>query len=176
MADYTFNTPEGQAVARDMMLLFLNTGTKAAPVWSPVGYRVEESAMEMDWQKQSTQDIMGQTYSTMKKPVKTQSFTPWVFANGDVAQKHLWKLAIVDEDAEALCNQDVLVVHKYAGTQDKQVLAIRNESSSIEVTSFGGAGGGNLEMPITVTYGGTRTVGTASVADKVVTFAPASTA
>lgn len=173
MADYVFNTPEGQPVAREMLMLFLNTGTNAAPVWSLVGYRVEDSSMEMDWQKQSSQDITGQTYSTMKKPVKTQSFTPWVFANGDVAQKHLWKLAIVDEDAQALCNQDVLVVHKYSGTLDTAVLAIRNESSSIEVTSFGGGGGGNLEMPITVTYGGTRTVGTASVADKVVTFTPA---
>lgn len=172
MADYTFNTTEGQTVARDMLLLFLNTGTKNAPVWSPVGYRVEDSAMELDWQKQSSQDIMGQTYSTMKKPVKTQSFTPWPLTNGDAAQKHLWKLAIVDEDAQTLCNQDVLVVHKYAGTLNTAVLAIRNESSSIEVTSFGGAGGGNIEMPITVTYGGTRTVGTASVENKVVTFTP----
>lgn len=173
MADYMFNNPEGQAMARDMMLLFLNTGTKETPAWSPVGYRVEDSAMEMDWQKQSSQDIMGQTYSTMKKPVKTQSFTPWILANGDAAQKHLWKLAILDEDAEALCNQDVLVVHKYAGTKDTAVLAIRNESSSIEVTSFGGAGGGSLEMPITVTFGGTRTVGTAAVEGKTVTFSPA---
>lgn len=172
MADYTFNTTEGQTVARDMLLLFLNTGTKNAPVWSPVGYRVEDSAMELDWQKQSSQDIMGQVYSTMKKPVKTQSFTPWPLTNGDAAQKHLWKLAIVDEDAQTLCNQDVLVVHKYAGTLNTAVLAIRNESSSIEVTSFGGAGGGNIEMPITVTYGGTRTVGTASVENKVVTFTP----
>ena len=170
MADYTFNTPENQTVARDMMLLFLNTGSKETPVWSPIGYRVEDSAMELDWQKQSSQDIMGQTYSTMKKPVKTQTFNPWTLSNGDAAQKHLWKLAIVDEDAEALCNQDVLVVHKYAGTKDTAVLAIRSESSSIEVTSFGGAGGGNLEMPITVTYGGTRTVGTASVNGKTVSF------
>lgn len=168
MADYTFNTPENQTVAREMLLLFLNTGTKETPVWSPVGYRVEESAMEMDWQKNSAQDIMGQTYSTMKKPVKTQSFTPWPLANGDAAQKHLWKLAIVDEDAQALCNQDVLVVHKYAGELETGVLAIRNEASSIEVTRFGGSS--NIEMPINVTYGGTRTIGTATVADKVVTF------
>lgn len=172
MAEMNFNNPAGQAVARHMMLLFLNTGTENEPVWSPVGYRVEESSMELDWQKQSSQDIMGQTYSTMKKPIKTQSFTPWVLTNGDAAQKHLWKLAIVDEDAEALCNQDVLVVHKYAGTAETAVLAIRNESSSIEVTSFGGAGGGSMEMPITVTYGGTRTIGTAAVKDKTVTFTP----
>ena len=173
MADYNFNTTENQTIAREMLLLYLNTGTKAAPVWSPVGYRVEESTMEMDWQRESKQDIMGQTYSTMKKPVKTQSFEPWELTNGDAAQKHLWKLAIVDEDAQALCNQDVLVVHKYAGAADTGVLAIRNESSSIEVTGLGGSGGGNIEMPITVTYGGTRTVGTAKLADGTVTFTPA---
>lgn len=175
MADYEFNTPENQTVARDMMLMFLNTGTKTEPVWSPVGYRVEDSSMNLDWQKTSSQDIMGQIYNTMKKPVKTQPFTPWPLVNGDAAQKRLWRLGIVEEDAQALCNQDVLVLHKYAGDLKTGVLAIRNESCSIEITSFGGPGGGNLEMPINVTYGGTRTVGIATVAEKVVTFIPETT-
>ena len=51
MADYTFNNTTGQTVARNMMLLFLNTGTNDKPVWSPVGYRVEDSAMELELSK-----------------------------------------------------------------------------------------------------------------------------
>ena len=46
----------------------------------------------------------------------------------------------------------------------------------IEVTGLGGDGGGNVGMPITVTYGGGRTVGTASrdASTGVVTFTPTS--
>lgn len=172
MADYEFNTAENQAIARELLLLFLNTGTKENPVWSPIGKRVETSSMELDWQRESKKDIFGNTYNNMKKPIKTQSFDPWELVKGDAAQKHIWALAFVEENAQALSNQDVLVVHAYAGTADTAVFAERNDSSAIEVTGLGGGGGGNIGMPITVTYGGTRTVGTAKIADGVVTFTP----
>ena len=43
----------------------------------------------------------------------------------------------------------------------------------VKPTGLGGAGGGTLTMPIDVTFGGTREVGTASVsADGVITFTP----
>ena len=40
MADMTFNTPAGQVVDRKLLILYLNTGTNSAPVWSPIGKRV----------------------------------------------------------------------------------------------------------------------------------------
>lgn len=170
---YEFNTEDNQTIARELLLLFLNTGTKDAPVWSPIGKRVEESSMELDWQRESKKDIMGNTYNTMKKPVITQTFEPWELAKGDTAQEKVWQLAFVEQNAQALCNMDVLVVHAYAGTAKTAVFAERNASSSIEVTGLGGAGGGNIEMPITVTYGGERTVGTAKMESGTVTFSPA---
>lgn len=170
---YEFNTADNQTIARELLLLFLNTGTKDAPVWSPIGKRVEDSSMELDWQRESKKDIMGNTYNTMKKPVITQSFEPWELAKGDTAQEKVWQLAFVEQNAQALCNMDVLVVHAYAGAANTAVFAERNEASSIEVTGLGGAGGGNIEMPITVTYGGARTVGTAAMANGSVTFTPA---
>lgn len=170
---YEFNTADNQTIARELLLLFLNTGTKDMPVWSPIGKRVEESSMELDWQRESKKDIMGNTYNTMKKPVITQTFEPWELAKGDTAQEKVWQLAFVEQNAQALCNMDVLVVHAYAGTANTAVFAERNASSSIEVTGLGGAGGGNIEMPITVTYGGERTVGTAKMESGTVTFSPA---
>ena len=172
MSEYTFNTSENQTIARELLLLYLNTGTAEAPVWSPIGKRVEDSSMELDWSRESSKDILGNTFNSMKKPVITQTFEPWTLTKGDAAQQKIWQLAVVDQDAQALCNQDVLVVHHYAGTKDTAVFAERNEASSIEVTGLGGAGGGNIEMPITVTYGGTRTIGTASVMNGTVTFTP----
>lgn len=173
MADYAFNTADNQTIARELLILYLNTGTADVPVWSPIGKRVEDSNMELDWQRESKKDILGNTYNTMKKPVITQTFEPWELVKGDAAQEKIWKLAFAEQNAQALSNMDVLVVHAYAGTKDTAVFAERNASSSIEVSGLGGAGGGNIEMPITVTYGGKRTVGTAAIANGSVTFTPA---
>lgn len=173
MADSVFNTTADQAIARELLLLYLNTGTKDAPVWSPIGKRVEDSSMEFDWQRESKKDILGNTYNTMKKPIITQTFDPWELTSGDAAQEKVWKAAVQNQDAQAMCSMDVLVVHAYAGTSKTAMFAERNDASSIEVTGLGGAGGGNIGMPITVTYGGTRTTGTAAIADGIVTFTPA---
>ena len=168
----TFNTAENQTVARDLLVLYLNTGTSSAPVWSPIGKRVEDSSMELDWQRESKKDILGNTYNTMKKPIITQSFDPWELVNGDAAQQYVWNKAIHDQDAQALSNLDMLLVHLYAGTKDTAAFAERYAASSVEVTGLGGAGGGNIGMPITVTFGGTRTTGTAALdTEGVVTFA-----
>ncbi len=61
MADYTFNTPSGQTIARELLIAYLNTGTAEAPVWSAIGKRTEESASEFDWGEESSHDILGNT-------------------------------------------------------------------------------------------------------------------
>lgn len=164
MADYNFSGNTGEAIARELLLLYLNTGTKDVPAWSLIGHRVEDSSMELDWQRESIKDIVGTTRNSMKKPIITQSFEPWDLANGDVAQKKIWDLAFVEQNAQALCNMDLLLEHRYAG------FAERNEASSIEVTGLGGAGGGNVGMPINVTFGGERTIGTVTNTGGTITF------
>lgn len=172
MADMTFVTAENQTVGRNLLILFLNTSTKDAPVWAPIGKRVEDSSMELDWQRETKKDILNNTYSSMKDPIITQSFDPWELANGDKAQLFIWNKGIRDHDAAALANMDMLIVHLYAGANDA-AFAERYESSAVETTGLGGAGGGSIGMPITVTFGGTRTVGTAKVANGEVNFSPA---
>lgn len=177
MADYDFNTIEGQTIARELLILYLNTGSSGEPKWSPIGKRVEDSSLEIDWQKESKQDIMGNTYNTMKKPIITQSFEPWELSKGDAAQSSIWKKAFVDQDAQALCNMDLLLVHAYVGTKTTAAFAERYDTSAIEVTGLGGAGGGNIGMPITATFGGERAIGTANISDKGnVVFTPAEAA
>lgn len=173
MADMTFITAENQTVSRNLLVLYLNTGTKDSPEWSPIGKRVEDSSMEFDWQRETKKDILNNTYSSMKDPIITQSFDPWELSNGDKAQLSVWNKAIRDHDAAALASMDMLVVHLYAGAQDA-VFAERYDSSAVETTGLGGAGGGSVGMPITVTFGGTRTVGTAKVTNGAVDFSPAS--
>lgn len=159
MADLTFNTEAGKTIARELLIAYLNTGTAGTPVWSPVGKRVEDSSTEYDWDSETKRDILGATYGRLKKPTITQTFDPCELDGGDAAQVKLWNLAVKDQDAQALANMDMLVVHFYAGQTN---FAERYESCMVEITGLGGEGGGDIEMPITVTFGGTRTLGTVS--------------
>ena len=170
MSDISFNTTAGQTVDRALMIAYLNTGTNSAPVWSPLGKRVEDSSAEYDWSDETKQDILGNTWATMKKPVVTQTFDPCELDASDAAQQKIWNLAVVQQDAAALANQDMLIVHLYAGTATTAAFAERYESCMVKPSSLGGEGGGNIGMPIDVTYGGKRTTGTAAVSDGTVTF------
>lgn len=171
MPDMTFNTPSGQTIKREMLVAYLNTSATSTPVWSPLGKRVTDSEQSFDWGKEDSQDILGNNWSSLKKPVITQDFDPYDLDGGDAAAVKIWNMAIKDQNYTALASQDMLIVHLYAGTASTAMFAERYASCSIEPSSLGGAGGGNLGMPISVTYGGTRTTGTASVsAAGVVTF------
>ena len=168
MADLSFITEEGKTIDRELLIAYLNTGTGAAPIWSPFGARVEDSSMEYDWNDESKKDILGITRNTMRKPIITQSFDPSELDKGEPALVKIWNLAIKDQDAASLAAQDVLVVHHYAGTAGTAVFAERYAACMVKPTSLGGSS--VIGMPIEVTYGGARTVGTAAVGDGVVTF------
>ena len=170
MADLEFNTASGQTVDRELLIAYLNTGTTSAPVWSPLGSRVTDSSMEYDWQEESNKDILGTTRSTMKKPIITQTFDPCDLDAGDAAVLKIWNLAVKEQNVAALTNQDMLIVHLYAGTKDTAAFAERYSACMVKPSSLGGEGGGFVGMPMDFTYGGARTVGTAAVSAGTVTF------
>lgn len=160
-ADSTFNTPAGQTIARELLIACVNTGTYASPTWSVVGKHVEDSTVEYDWGEDTTQDILGITHSTMKKPTVTQSFDGVKLYQGDPAYEKIWTEGVRNQNPQALCNLDMLIVHLYAG-KSGQSFAERYPSSMVRPTSIGGEGGGFIEMPFDATYGGERETGTAA--------------
>lgn len=170
MADLEFNTASGQTVDRELLIAYLNTGTTSAPVWSPIGSRVTDSSMEYDWQEESNKDILGTTRSTMKKPIITQTFDPCDLDAGDAAVLKIWNLAVKEQNVAALTNQDMLIVHLYAGTKGTAAFAERYSACMVKPSRLGGEGGGFVGMPMDITYGGARTVGTAAVSAGTVTF------
>ena len=103
----------------------------------------------------------------------TQTFDPAPLDAGDDAMMKIWNMAVKDQDYAALANQDMLIVHLYAGTADTSMFAERYSACAVRPSGLGGEGGGNVGMPIDVTYGGIRTVGTASISQGTVTFSPA---
>lgn len=173
MADASFNTTSGQPVKREMLIAYLNTGTAQNPTWSPFGKRVTDASVNYDWGDDTSTDILGNTYTTLKKPQLAQSFDPYYIDSGDTALVKIWNMAVKDQDYTALATQDVLIVHLYAGTAETAMVAERYSACAIRPTGLGGEGGGNISMPIDVTYGGTRTLGTAAIAAGVVTFSAA---
>ncbi len=170
MADLTFKTKEGQTVERALLILYLNTGNAENPEWAQVGKRVEDSSAEYDWGEETKTDILGDTYTSLKKPTITQTFDPCELDSGDKALLKIWNAAIKDQDVQALSSMDMMVAHLYAGGSESAAFAERYSACCVKPTGLGGAGGGNIGMPIDVTYGGARTVGTAKVANGTVTF------
>lgn len=171
MADLDFNTASGVVAGRELLIAYLNTGTSETPVWSPIGKRVEDSSEEIDWGDESKKDIFGNTYTTMKKPTVTQTFDPCELDSSDVAQVKIWNMAIRDQNAATLSAQDMLIVHCYAGTAETAMFAERYSSCAIKPTGLGGSS--SIGMPIDITYGGTRTIGTAAITAGVPTFTAA---
>ena len=170
---YKFKTPAGQTVDRKLYLVCGNFGTAEAPRWGRLGKRVEDSSAELDWSEETKQDILGDTHTTMKTPTISQTFDPCELDSGDEYQQKVWNLAVVDQDAPALCNQDLLRIHLYAVDESGSAFAERYPSSMVKPSGLGGEGGGSLTMPIDDTFGGAREIGAASVtADGTITFTP----
>ena len=117
--------------------------------------------------------MLGITRTSARKPVKTQSFDPVPLDSADTAVVNIWNRAVRDNDPQALCNMDILIVHLYAGTSSAP-FAERYDSSAILPKSLGGEGGGDLGMPFDVTCGGNRTTGTAAKDSSTgaITFSP----
>ena len=170
MADYNFTTNPGETVARELLVAYLNTGTAESPVWSPLGKRVEDSSAEYDWGESTSQDILGNAWAKLKKPIITQTFEPCDLDAGDEAQKKIWQLAVVEQNAQALSNMDLLIAHLYAGFGE------RYESCMVKPSSLGGEGGGNIGMPLDITYGGERSIGSVTNTGGTIKFTPEVTA
>ena len=168
MADLTFNTAAGAVVERKLLVLYLNTGSSASPTWSPIGKRVEDSSQEYDWGEETKTDIFGETYTTLKAPTITQSFDPCELDSGDVAQVKIWNQSIKAHDVSAMSNNDMMIVHCYAGTADTAMFAERYSSCAVKPSGLGGSA--NVGMPIDVTFGGKRTTGTAAISAGTATF------
>lgn len=169
MADYDFNTPAGQTIDREMLVCYLNTGTATTPTWSPLGWHVSSGAMSYDMEKETNKDILGNTYTSMKKPTITQSFDAMPVSADNTAAKLIHKLAVIDQNVQALSAMDVMVAHYYVGA-DAAHFAERYNACAISVSEFGGDGGGTLTLSSEVTYGGKRSVGTAKKSGDTATF------
>ena len=163
---------DGVSATREMMVAYLNTGTAEQPVWSAMGAKVTDSNIEYDWGLETITDILGVNHSKGKTAQMTQSFSGSEVVAGDGVMNHLVNLAIVQKNAAMLVNQDCLIVHTYLKNEAGASFAERYPASSVVPSTLGGEGGAALVSDIDVTYGGVRSIGSATVAAGKVTFTP----
>lgn len=172
-ASYKFANEETyQTIKREKLMVYINVGADTTEDWAIMGIGVNSGSLSYDWQRESNKDIVGNTTNTMKDPIVSMEMSDWPVAGSDRAQRHIWDLAVVQQDSTKLAAQDILVVHAYA-TEDganTNFFAERYPASSIELTEIGGEGGGNLIDGATVTCGGERTTGSATLVSGAVKF------
>lgn len=170
-ATYTIKGNTGEAASRDLMITYLNTGTSAAPVLSAMGRTVEDSSIEYDYSQETKTDILGETHTTAKKPTLTQTFSGNNLLAGDAVLNHILDMNVVRRNIAEALNQDVIIAHLYLTNSEDKPFAERWKSSSVLLTTNGGAGGDMLASDIEVTYGGERETGTISKgSDGTITF------
>ena len=173
-----FLLEDNEIALREYLLLAVNTGSAETPVWSLVGTRVESSDLEYDYSQENGQDILGNAYTTLRKPILSQSFDSVPFIGGDPVLENIYTNTRA-QDISAMTNYDCLLIHRYSGTAGTQSSgasydAERYAASAILCTSQGGEGGGYLNYGLECTFGGTRTLGSATISDAgVIAFAPA---
>lgn len=161
---------DGETAVREHLLLYANTGSKESPVWSIIGRHVESSDMEYDYSKEDKKDIVGNTYTEMKKPIVTQTFDSLPVIGGDPVVEKIYENTR-KQDISAMTQYDLLLVHRYAGA-DSAYEAERYDASTILCTRQGGDGGGFLTYGLDATFGGEHTLGTAAISGGSVTFTP----
>lgn len=168
-----YTMPEGTSARREQLITYYNCASYATPTWDAIGCKVTESAIELDWGEDTTQDILGHTHTSVKEPTMTQEAEDFEIEEGQPAYQDIWERGIRDHSA-TVAHRDLLVVHAYYAPDSEAPTAFfaeRYPDSAVLPTSIGGEGGGAIKMALTVTYGGIRETGTAAITSAgVVTF------
>lgn len=170
-----YTMQEGQTARREQLITYYNCAAYATPDWDAIGCRVTDSSIELDWGEDTAQDILGHTHTSVKQPTITQDAEDFELEEGQKAYQDIWERGVRDHDP-SVAHRDLLVVHTYYapdGTTPTAFFAERYPDSAVLPTSIGGEGGGGLKMAVSVTYGGERETGTASISAGVVTFTKA---
>lgn len=170
---YTISTPTGESATREMLITALNIGTTSASSWKALGKHVEESSVDFDYSEEDKQDILGNSYTHVKSPKKTQDFSGNNLIGGDDLMNYLLDLVVVKNDFAALVKQECLIIHTYLKDSEGNAFAERYSECAVLPSTLGGEGGGVLISDVAVKFGGTRTPGTATYSETGgITFTP----
>lgn len=125
------------------------------PEWEVLGYGIEDASYEVDFDKETTTDILCLTETDITNVVESINYDPHELHAGNKLQAILTDIFIRGNHNE-YTGFKTLTVHAYKG--ETTYPAVQHDNSTITIERLGGAN--FIEMPITIDFGGVRTVGT----------------
>lgn len=153
-------------IKRKFMAHFIDAATTGTASYVRLGADLEEYVTEMAANVNSTQNILGETSTSIDSYEVTAGVEPYYAVAGDALFTRLQ--AIIDE-RQTLddLKTTVIEVHLWEDAVEGSYVAYR-EDAIIEVTSYGGDTTG-YQIPFTLHYVGNRTAGTFSPTTKAFT-------
>ena len=125
-------------------------------VWEPLGVGTEDASITYDYDDATTTDIWNITETMINGVTQEISFDPNYVRAGDELQAIL--IDMINREAwDELSGFKVLIARYYIGEEGKYQ-AMTYDACTIKVDSEGGAN--YVSMPITVSIGGQKTMGT----------------
>lgn len=157
-----FTTESEQTVARKELVAYIFVEDQ----YVPVGWHCTDSSISVEIDTETQKDILGSVFTIASAPELSQDFDPLPIRQGN-ADDPLQKLQQLLHDQwmkqDFSKTYDTLIVYLYAGTEAKKYDAHRFPASTIVPGDFGGSAEDPLNRPITIHYGGTMEVGTATI-------------
>ena len=172
MANNDFNVGENVRAPRKLLMTFVNVGTSSDRNWELVGRGVEDSAIELNPETETTTDITGITSTAVNKWEPNQTFEPNTVRGGSKLNfmlHQIWQ----NKTPELLSQFEVMLVYAYIGT-DTAFEAEIQKNCTINITSIGGSA--YVDMPIEISYSNDSEKGTVTFEDKTPVFVSSSAA
>ncbi|MDJ0305391.1 MULTISPECIES: hypothetical protein [Dehalobacter] len=145
-------------IKRSQIAAFLNTGTKAVPVWSLIGDGVTEQTIAYNPQTSEEVYISQDSGTTNVESYKVNIPTPMTAIKGDPVFDFvdtIRKNRKVLADAES----EVCIVYLYETATAGSYPAERN-ACSVQIDDFGGPGGETAKINFTLNLNGDPEIGT----------------
>lgn len=156
-------------IKRSQLAIFLNTGTKVAPVWNLIGEGVTEQTINYNPQTSEEIYVHQDSGNTNVESYKPNIPTPMTAIKGDPVFDYvdaIRKGRKVLADAES----DVCIVYLYETATAGAYPAEKN-ACSIQVDDFGGPGGESAKINFTINLNGDPEDGTFNPTTKTFTEA-----
>lgn len=128
-------------------------------IWEPLGIGTEDAGITYEYDEATSTDIWNTTETIVNKVKQSITFDPYYVKAGDTLQAIL--IDMVNREAwSELSGFKVLVARYYVG-EEGSYQAMTYDACTIKVQSEGGSS--YVSMPIVVSLGGRKTMGTVDV-------------
>src|SRR5574343_635579 len=138
-------------VERELLACAINVSKTETPRFITVGYKIQDSSIEVESNSEDINDIHGDNYHETQSIKLTQTFEPHRISEGEQGElsELLWDY-VMKKNKKGLDSFEVIVISAFLESTTGYK-AYKHTKCSIEVTSNGGSS--YVDMPITVHFG-----------------------